>query len=143
MPKYELGRAFMTRIPEGDDVISHLISLASRTGIKVAYVDMIGIVKDPVIVNYDYEANEARTTKVEGYLTIGSASGNISTSEDGKPAVHIHAVLSDGKRNTYVGGLKEGKAFVVEVFIQELLGDELVRRPYRGPLNTWIIKARC
>jgi len=67
-------------------------------------------------------------TPVDEPVEIAACLGNISLLE-GRPFVHAHAVLANGRGRSWAGHLVRGTIFAAEVYLQELSGLPLKRVP--------------
>jgi predicted DNA-binding protein with PD1-like motif len=67
------------------------------------------------------------TAKKEEPLEIAHCNGNI-TLKDGKPTIHMHAILSSQDGSVYAGHIfSKTIIFAGEIYIQPLLGSPLER----------------
>lgn len=120
------GRCFLVRLDHGTDIIKQISDLMDKEKIESATFWAIGALTEARIAYYDQASHEYKTISVNEPVEMVSFAGNV-TLRDGKPFIHAHAALafSDGKA---VGGhLTAGRVFAVEVFMQELFGEPLIR----------------
>ena len=125
---FEQGRCFLARLDLDTEIISQIADLAKREGIKTGVFSVIGALKRAELAYYDQTAQEYRTIPVERPIELASCSGNISL-RDGQPFVHAHAVLADSEGRIIGGHLMKGDVFAAELYLQELLGERLIREP--------------
>jgi len=123
---FEQGRCFLARLDLDTEIISQIADLAKREGIKTGVFSVIGALKRAELAYYDQTAQEYRTIPVERPIELASCSGNISL-RDGQPFVHAHAVLADSEGRIIGGHLMKGDVFAAELYLQELLGERLIR----------------
>ncbi len=118
----------MGRLPHEGDLLKSIEGFCRDNGITLGVLTALGAVKSAQLAYYDQEGQEHRGFAVDEPLEIVSCMGNISL-RDGQPIVHAHLALSDGEGRTISGHLMPGTpVFACEIFIQELLGEPLVRR---------------
>ncbi|MFN2387694.1 MAG: PPC domain-containing DNA-binding protein [Thermoanaerobaculia bacterium] len=113
----ESQRVFV-RLETGEDLHASVLELAEREGITGGAVTALGAVRDVVLGYYDLERRDYARTSVPGEVELASAVGTLSRL-DGKPHLHLHAVLSDRECRTYGGHLFSAKATAtVELFVR-------------------------
>jgi predicted DNA-binding protein with PD1-like motif len=120
------GRCLLVRLDHGADIIKQISDILDKEKIEAAALWVIGALTEAEIAYYDQASHEYKTISVNEPVELVSFTGN-ATLRDGKPFLHAHAALafSDGK---VVGGhLTAGRVFAAEVFLQELLGEPLIR----------------
>jgi len=93
---------YVVRLDRGEEVIGSIEELCEREGIKLGWVNAIGAVGEATLGYFDTSLKQYFSRQYTGIYEIASLSGNIST-KDGKPYLHIHAVLS-GEDGIAVGG---------------------------------------
>ncbi|WP_297069639.1 PPC domain-containing DNA-binding protein [Thermococcus sp.] len=134
--RFSRGRNFLFRVPEGRELLGFINDFAKKNNIIIGAVSAIGSLRDPKIGYFDEAAGEYKVIELSGLYELVSLSGNISL-KDGEPFAHIHVALGGPDGRLYGGHLVEGEVFVVEVFIQELLGEPLERKPQENGLTLW------
>ena len=125
--KLDAGRNFIVRVKHDSDIITFLTIVAEQQRVNTAFFIAVGALKCAKLGFYDQEKHEYLETLLSSPQEIASCVGNISLKE-GKPFVHIHAVLADLNGDTKAGHLLEGKVFAAEVYLIELIGEKIVRR---------------
>ncbi|HEY3171249.1 MAG TPA: PPC domain-containing DNA-binding protein [Thermoanaerobaculia bacterium] len=88
------GSRIFIRLETGDDVLASLAEVATRYGVSGGWFNGIGAAKDVELGYYDLERRDYDRTAVQGEVEIAPASGSLGLVE-GKPFVHLHAVVSD------------------------------------------------
>jgi len=131
----DVGRAFLIRCPEDEDLVKFVEDFARKNGINAGIVNAIGTLKNARLGYFNKEKGKYEEIDIRGYRELLSAMGNISL-KNGDVFVHIHVVLGDREGNTVGGHLIEGKVFVGEVFVLELRGEKL-ERIKEGSLYLW------
>ncbi len=134
--RFSRGRNFLFRVPEGRELLGFVNDFAKRNNILIGTISAIGSLRNPKIGYFDEEARQYRAIKLSGLYELVSLSGNISL-KDGEPFAHIHVALGGPDGGLYGGHLVEGEVFVAEVFLRELLGPLLERKPQENGLTLW------
>jgi hypothetical protein len=88
------GSRIFIRLETGDEVHSSLAEVAAREHVPGGWFSGIGAASDVELGYYDLERKDYDRTRIEGDVEIASASGSLGL-VDGKPFVHLHAVVSD------------------------------------------------
>jgi len=135
-------------LPHEADLLEGIEGFCQENNITLGVFTAIGAVKSARLAYYDQESREYRGFAVDEPMEMVSCTGNISL-RDGQPIVHAHLALSDGEGRTISGHLMPGTPiFACEIFIQELLGEPLVRRHdeetglplwWRGSTHLWLV----
>jgi len=90
------------RLNRGEEIIASIGALCEREGIMLGSVSAIGAIGEATLGYFDTNVKQYFTHQYAGIYEIANMSGNIST-QDGKPYLHIHAVLA-GEDGTAFGG---------------------------------------
>jgi uncharacterized protein len=120
------GRCLLVRLDHGADIIKQISDLLDKEKIESATFWAIGALTDAKIAYYDQASHEYKTVSINEPVELVSFSGNV-TLRDGKPFLHAHAALAFSDGNVVGGHLTAGRVFAAEVFLQELLGEPLIR----------------
>ncbi len=123
---FKQGRAILTRLDHGADIISQITNLAEENGIEAGALSAIGALSRAKLGYYDQLSHEYGIISLEEPVELASCLGNISL-RDGRPFVHAHAVVSNREGKTWGGHLTSGTIFAAEVYLQELSGLPLIR----------------
>ena len=134
--RFSKGRAFLFRVPEGKELLSFINGFAKKHNVLIGTVSVIGTLRDPKIGYFEEDKKQYKVIELKGTYELISALGNISLKDD-EPFAHIHVSLGDKEGKMLGGHLVEGEVFVAEVFIQELLGELLERKPKESGLALW------
>ena len=126
-----IGRVFVIRLEDGD-VVPHCIErFAEENGVSVGQAILVGGIGGGDVVVGPRRSEERPPEPV--LLPIDGAHelvgvGVLAPSEDGKPALHIHAALGRAGQ-TMTGCLRHGVTtwLVGEVILYEILGANMVR----------------
>ncbi|WP_457741843.1 PPC domain-containing DNA-binding protein [Thermococcus sp.] len=130
------GRVFLLRVPEGEDLVAFVNRFAEKRSIKTAIVKGIGSLRNPVVGYYSEETKSYKRIELFGIFELLSLLGNVSL-RDGRPFAHLHVTLGNANGDVFGGHLIEGEVFVTELYIQELLGEPLVRKDRGNNLSLW------
>ena len=113
---------FVMRLDPGEEVIASIGALCEREGIKLGRVSGIGAVNEATMGYFDTNTKQYYSRDYAGIYEIANLSGNIST-HDGKPYLHIHAVLAGEGGTAFGGHLNRAVVSATcEVFIRVLDG---------------------
>lgn len=134
--EYKTGKELLVRLRPGADLVQSIAELCRVKGIDVGAFTAIGALKRARLGYYDQKNLKYREMRIESPHEMASCVGNVSVSE-GKPFVHVHAVLADEKGNTKAGHLVEGIIFAAEVHLHQLEGLKLERK-YDEPTGLWL-----
>jgi len=132
-------RSFLVRIPEDSEFLEYLKEYARKHGIQKAAVTAIGGFKEATISYYDIYEQRYIPIEVRERVELLSAMGNISL-VDGEPFPHIHVVLGRRDGTTLGGHLLRAIVLLAEVYIQELPGPPLERKPWKYGLKAWDVE---
>ena len=98
------GSRIFIRLELGDDVLESLTATAAEHGVTAGWLNGIGAASGVELGYYDLERKDYTKWVVAGDVEFASASGSIGL-RDGKPFVHLHAVVSDRQCVTHGGHL--------------------------------------
>ena len=128
----KIGRVFVLRLEDKDDVLECIESFAKEKCIKIGHVVMIGCIGSGSIITgpVDGDATPPEPIKlpIDGvHETL--ATGIIAPTKDGIPLLHLHGALGRSGKTT-TGCLREGVStwLVGEVIIYEINDIEDVKR---------------
>ncbi len=133
--EFKPGRFFLIRVPSGSELVDYIKNYVKDLGISTGVLWLIGAFRRAKIGFFMEDEGLYRTTDVNEFTEVVSASGNIS-SIDGEPFIHVHVALGRTDGSCIGGHLIEGVVFTAEVWIQELIGGEL-KRVKEGSLYLW------
>ncbi|WP_456422485.1 PPC domain-containing DNA-binding protein [Thermococcus sp.] len=134
--EFKPGRVFLLRVPEGEDLLEFVNRFAERKKIETAIVKGIGSLRNPVVGYYSEEIKAYKRIELFGTFELLTLLGNISI-KDGQPFAHLHATLGNANGDVFGGHLITGEVFVAELYIQELLGEALIRKDRGNNLHLW------
>jgi uncharacterized protein len=129
----KIGRVFVLRLEDGDEVPGCIEQFAVEKGIKVGHVVLIGGLGGGQVVAGPRRSAEMppdpMRLPIDGAHEVEGA-GIIAPDKDGNPKLHIHASLGRGGR-TLTGCLRYGATtwLVGEAIIYEITGSNARRLP--------------
>lgn len=123
---YKLGRFFLCGLKHDSELARSIVNFAKGKRVKMAAFIVVGAVKQARLAYYDQVNHEYQKIDLNQPLEIANCFGNLSL-KDGKPFVHIHALLADKAGKTHAGHLIRATVFAAELHLQELLGKKLER----------------
>ncbi len=113
---------YVLRLDPGEEIVASLTAFAQERTVHAAWVNGLGSVDSAVLGFLDPEEKVYLRRTFSERMEIGHLTGNIGVA-DGKPSVHLHAVLSPRELLAYSGHLHEGRVgVVVEAFVVTMQG---------------------
>lgn len=125
----KIGRTLVVKLEEGDMALESIASVCKEAGIKNAVIESgIGTFDQAYIhriTSLDNPPSMISETIEETPLELASLSGIVANGD-----LHIHCVFGAPGKQTWAGHLepKCRTIFFGEIVIQELLGNDLIRR---------------
>jgi predicted DNA-binding protein with PD1-like motif len=105
----ELGgqRTFVIVLDPGEEAFATLIGFATEQGVDGASLTAIGAFERATVGWFDLDAKTYRKIPVHEQCEVLSAIGDVALGDDGKPSLHVHAVLGLSDGTTRGGHLLE------------------------------------
>lgn len=113
-------RTYAVILSAGDEAILCLKQFAADERLSAAAITGIGAFQSAELAYFDWEAKKYHPIPVQEQVEVASLIGDVAVDPDGKPAIHVHAVL--GKRDgTAVAGhlLKADVRPTLEIILTE------------------------
>ena len=131
------GSRVFIRLETGDDVHESLTAAAEEHGIESGWFSGIGAASGVELGYYDLAKKDYNRWEVAGDVEFASASGSLGIL-DGKPFVHLHAVVSDRQCVTHGGHLFRATTGATLEFVL-LVGEGSIERTFdeASGLNLW------
>ncbi|SCF08284.1 hypothetical protein GA0074695_3341 [Micromonospora viridifaciens] len=131
MREVELGdgdrRVVVVVVDKGEDAVAAVTEVAQRNGIRGARVTAVGGFAEADLGYFEREKRDYRRILVREQVEVLSLLGDIAEDE-GKAALHVHAVLGRRDGSTIGGHLLRGEVWpTLEVVISEV-GASLAKR---------------
>lgn len=131
------GSRIFIRLELGDEVHSSLADLASRESASGGWFSGIGKASDVELGYYNLERKDYDRTPVAGDVEVASVTGSLGL-VDGKPFVHLHAVVSDPTGVTRGGHLFRAITSATLEFVLLVADGPIERtRDEETGLNLW------
>jgi predicted DNA-binding protein with PD1-like motif len=101
-------KTYAVILSTGDEVMSCLNRFATETGLSAASLKAIGAFERAELAFLDWQTKAYEPIPVNEQVEVASLIGDIATGPDGKPALHLHAVLGRADGSALAGHLKSG-----------------------------------
>ncbi|HEX5416142.1 MAG TPA: PPC domain-containing DNA-binding protein [Chloroflexota bacterium] len=112
-------KTFAVVFDEGDEVMGALQAFAEQSGITAAQITGIGAFSDVTLGFFDRKRKEYLPNRIAEQVEVVSLVGDISVYQ-GKPKVHVHAVVAKRDATAYGGHLLEAKVWpTLELIVVE------------------------
>ena len=113
------GGRYVLRLDPGEELVASLRTFAAEEEVTSGYITGLGSTAQAVMSWLDPEEGEYQKRKFDEPMEVGNLTGTISVaSEDGRPFVHLHAVLAPRELIAYSGHLHEARTgAVMEIFV--------------------------
>ena len=118
------------RIDKGEEIISQLLEICRREGIRSAVFSGIGGCSNAEIQTFIPEKGDFETEKIDGMLELINVTGNIVT-DDGQLFHHTHAVFSykEGAEHKMAAGHMKSMTvlYTAEIELRPVIGGVISR----------------
>jgi predicted DNA-binding protein with PD1-like motif len=101
-------KTYAVILSAGDEVTSCLNGFAADANLSAASLKAIGAFERAELAFLNWETKEYSTIPVNEQVEVASLIGDIALDPDGKPALHLHAVLGRADGSALAGHLKRG-----------------------------------
>jgi uncharacterized protein len=113
-------RILVAILETGDEVMGSLEALAEAEGLSAASLTAIGAFERAELYFFEWENKEYLSIPVEEQTEVASLNGDIAEGPDGKPLLHIHAVLGRADGSAIAGHLARAEVRpTLEVVVTE------------------------
>lgn len=102
-------QTFVVVLDHGDEVVAAMERFAAQEKLSGASVSAIGAFSRATLAFFDWETKEYDKIEVPDQVEVVSLNGDIGLDEEGKPALHLHALLSRRDGSTLGGHLLAGE----------------------------------
>jgi len=131
-------RTFVVVLDPGEEAFSALTAFAINRKVTSASLTAIGAFERATVGWFDLNAKTYRKIPVDEQCEVLSAIGDVALGDDGKPSLHVHAVLGLSDSTTRGGHLLDGIVRpTLEVTLVEAPGH--LRRRKRPELGVALI----
>jgi len=132
------GRTFVVVLEPGEEVLTTLAGFAMENAMGGASLTAIGAFQGATIGWFDLQAKSYRKIPVQEQCEVLSIIGDVAEGDDGRPSLHVHAVLGLSDGTTRGGHLLEAHVQpTLEVMVVETPGH--LRRRKRPELGIALI----
>ncbi len=133
------GRYFM-RMDPGEEAIGCLRQFVSEEKVTAGFITGLGSVSTAVLSFLDPETNEYVKRKFDEPMEVGNLTGTISVArEDGRPFIHLHAVLAPRELIAYSGHVHELRVGAVMEVILHTYDVKLERVSIPDKAFPWLL----
>lgn len=110
---------YLMRLDPGDELIASLRVFASEEEVGSGYITGLGSTASAIMSWLDPESGEYVRRKFDEPMEVGNLTGTITVAaDDGRPFVHVHAVLAPQELLAYSGHVHEARTgAVMEIFL--------------------------
>jgi len=112
--------AFAVILQKGDEEMRCLQDFAVKERLGASQVTALGALSSARLAFFDWQTKQYRPIPVEEQVEVASLVGDIAVGPDGKPSVHVHAVLGRRDGTAPAGHLQEAHVRpTLEIIITE------------------------
>ncbi|HWD57040.1 MAG TPA: PPC domain-containing DNA-binding protein [Stellaceae bacterium] len=101
-------RTFVLILDPGEEAFATITRFAAQEGLSAASLTALGAFSKATVGWFDLAAKSYKKIPVEQQCEVLSAIGDIAQGDDGKPSLHLHAVLGLSDGSTRGGHLLQG-----------------------------------
>jgi uncharacterized protein len=113
-------RTFAVILKTGDEAVRCLQDFAVRERLSAAQITAIGAFSGAKLAYFDWESKSYKPIPVPEQVEVASFAGDVAIGEDGKPTLHVHAVLGRRDGSALAGHLLEGNVRpTLEIIVTE------------------------
>jgi predicted DNA-binding protein with PD1-like motif len=135
----KFGETFYIRIDKGEEIISNILEICRKEGIRSAVYSGIGGCKEAEIQTFIPESGTFETHTYTGMLELVSLNGNIITDEKGDYYHHAHAAFAykESGRHCYSAGHIKSVTvlYTAEIELRPVIGG-VIKRKYNEETGT-------
>jgi len=111
---------YVVVLDNAEEAFSALEAFAVTQGLTSATMTAIGAFRKAVVGWFDFDSSSYRQIPVDEQCEVLSLIGDIATGDDGKPSLHLHAVLGLSDGSTRGGHFLQGYVHpTLEVTVME------------------------
>ena len=114
-------RSFVIVLATGEEVAEMLGGFLAAQRVQSASLSAIGAFSEAELGYFDWGTKDYVAIPVAEQVEVASFTGDVATGPDGKPSLHIHAVLGRRDGSAIAGHLKRGLVRpTLEIMLEEL-----------------------
>lgn len=133
------GETYYVRLDRGDEIISSILDICKKEGIKSATYSGIGGCGQAMIQTFIPETGTFELQELNGMLELVSLTGNVVTDENDEFYHHTHAVFAykDKDKHLVSGGHIKSitVSYTAEIELRPVVGG-LIKRKYDEETGT-------
>lgn len=134
-------QVFALILETGDEIIPCLNRFADEQKLDAASFKAIGALSRATLAFFDWEKKVYLPIEIHEQVEVASLTGDIALGPDGKPAVHVHAVLGKRDGSAMAGHLQAGIVRpTLEIILTETPGQ--LRKRFDPALGIALIDPR-
>lgn len=113
-------RTYVVVLATGDPVRESLHRFAEQEGLSAAQLSAIGAFRRATLRWFDWDAKKYRPIALDEQVEVVSLLGDIAEDAEGRPVLHLHAVLGRSDGMAMGGDLEDGEVRpTLEVVVTE------------------------
>ena len=128
----KFGETYYVRLDRGDELVTSILDVCAREGIRSAMYSGIGGCDAAEIQVFHPDEGRFETERVEGLLELVSVTGNIISGDDGTCSSHAHALFAyqvEGESRVLAGHLKSTTVrYTAEIELRPVVGGVIGKR---------------
>lgn len=135
----KFGETFYIRIDKGEEIISNILEICRKEGIRSAVYSGIGGCKEAEIQTFIPESGTFETHTYTGMLELVSLDGNLILSEENELYHHTHALISykdNGEHKLAAGHMKSLTVLYTAEIELRPVKDGVIRRKFDPETGT-------
>jgi predicted DNA-binding protein with PD1-like motif len=114
-------RTFAVVLQTDDEAMGCLLDFAARERVGGAQVTAIGALSRAKLAYFDWQTKQYQPIEVAEQVEVASLVGDIAVAPDGKPSIHVHAVLGRRDGAALAGHLQEAHVRpTLEIIVTEM-----------------------
>jgi predicted DNA-binding protein with PD1-like motif len=100
-------RTFAVILQHGDEAMRCLQEFATQQRLGASQITAIGALSGATLAFFDWDKKTYQPIPVNEQVEVASLVGDVAVGPDGKPSVHVHAVLARRDGTAFAGHLQE------------------------------------
>ena len=113
-------RTFAVILQTNDEAMACLNAFAAKERLGGAQITAIGAFCEARLAYFDWESKQYEPIEVQEQVEVASLVGDVATGPDGKPSIHVHAVLGKRDGTALAGHLEQARVRpTLEIIVTE------------------------
>ncbi len=131
---------YMMRLDPGDEIITSLRQFAADEEVAGGYLTGLGSTSNATMSWLDPETGEYVKRKFDEPMEVANLTGTISVAaDDGRPFIHLHAVLAPKELLSYAGHIHDARTGAVMEIIIFTFPDRIERHSLPDKPFPWLV----